>query len=234
MATATEIITRALRAARAIGRDQVAGAEDSADGLVALNALLDLWWNESLAVFHILRENFPLVAGQASRTIGTGGNFNTTRPLKLVDGCMVKRGNIETPVKVLPDRALYDGIQDKTVQGMPYCLYYDATYPLGTIYFYFVPDQADTIYLNSLARLQSIAALNTQIALPPGYEMLLVNGLAIDRAPEYGMEAPGTVRNAFARTMRVLKRLNSSSPVLTVDPMLVSSPSGAYNINTDI
>jgi hypothetical protein len=42
-----------------LARDhQVASAEDSADGLVALNALLDLWWNERLAVFHILQENF--------------------------------------------------------------------------------------------------------------------------------------------------------------------------------
>jgi hypothetical protein len=51
-------------------------------------------------------------------------------------------------------------------------LFYDPAYPLGTIYFYYVPDQADTIYLNSLARLQSSRRSTTQISLPPGYEEL--------------------------------------------------------------
>lgn len=232
MTTATDIITRALRRARAIGRDQVASAEDSADGLVALNALLDLWWNERLAVFHILRENFPLVVGAASRTIGTGGNFNTTRPVKIVDGCSVRRAGMDYPVRVLTDRTQYDAIELKTTAGMPFCLFYDADYPLGTIYFYYVPDQADTIYLNSLARLQALAALNTQVLLPPGYEELLVNGLAIDRAPEYGRQALPSVQRAFGRAMRVLKRVNGDTPVLSIDSNLLGQ-NALYDINTD-
>jgi hypothetical protein len=203
-------------------------------GSIALNALLDLWWNESLAVYHVLQENFPLVIGAASRTIGTGGNFNTTRPLKILDGCFVRRAGFDTPVRVLSDRAQYDAIPVKTTAGLPYALFYDAAYPLGTIYFFYVPDSADTIYLNSLARLQSVAALTTAITLPPGYDQLIVDGLAINRAPEYGREAPADVKRSFARSMRVLKRVNSASPVLTLDAALLPVVPGAYNINSDV
>jgi hypothetical protein len=95
VATANDLITAALRRARAIGKDQVPTADEAADCLAELNRMLDEWWNDGLAVFQIKQENFALVANQASRTIGVGGNFNTTRPLKLLDGCFVRRNGVD-------------------------------------------------------------------------------------------------------------------------------------------
>lgn len=230
MATATDLITRALRRARAIGRDQVVAAEDSADGLTSLNALLDVWWNERLAVFYVLREQLTLTAGQASRTIGSGGNFNTTRPVKVLDS-YTRRNNVDTPLRVV-DQTEYDAIPDKTVQGIPRWMYYNPTPTIGTLYFYPVPDQADALFLNSYARLQSLAALNTSVTLPPGYDQLVVDGLAIQLAPEYGREAPPDVKRSFARTMRVLKRVNAPAPVMSMPGELLPR-TGGYNINVE-
>jgi hypothetical protein len=218
--------------ARAIGRDQTASAEDSADGLVSLNALLDVWWNDGLTVYQIQQENFALVAGQASRTIGSGGNFNTTRPIKIVDGCFVRRNGTDSKVRVLENRAEYDAIPVKTTQGLPFALFYDPGMSTGTIYFYYVPDAADTIYLNSLKRLASLSALNTAVTLPPGYDQLIVDGLAIQLAPEYGLEAPASVLRSFAATRRVLEITNARVPVLETDPALLPRSAG-YDINTD-
>jgi hypothetical protein len=53
--------------------------------------------------------------------------------------------------------------------------------------FYPTPDQAYPVYIDSWSRLQNIAALNTPISLPPGYNRLIVNGLAIALARN-GME----------------------------------------------
>jgi hypothetical protein len=40
--------------------------------------------------------------------MGPAGNFVTTRPLKLVDGCFVRRDNVDYPLTVIEDRTLYD------------------------------------------------------------------------------------------------------------------------------
>lgn len=232
MATAQDLITRGLRRGRCIGRDQTPSAEDSADALTALNALLDVWWNDGLMVFQVQQENFALSVGNASRTIGTGGNFSTTRPLKIVDGCFVRSGGVDYPVRVLENRQEYDAIPVKTKAGRPFVLYYEPAFPLGTIYFYYVPDVADSIYLNSWKRLASLAALNTSVQLPPGYDQLIVDGLAIQQAPEYGLEAPRDVKKSFADTKRVLEQVNTRIPILEVDPMLLGRGAG-YDISTD-
>jgi hypothetical protein len=221
VATANDLITAALRRGRCIGKDQVPTADEAADCLAELNRMLDEWWNDGLAVFQIKQENFPLVANQASRTIGVGGNFNTTRPLKLLDGCFVRRNGIDSWVTVLEDRTLYDGIGVKTATGLVKYVYYDPAMPTGTLYFYPVPDQADTIYLNSPARLQNVAALVTAISLPPGYDGLVLNGLAVREAPEYGLEAPASVVKVFGRAMRILKRTNTKRVVMQSDPALL-------------
>lgn len=227
MATANDLITRALRRARVLGMDQVPSAEVAADALAELNSMLDEWWNERLAVFHVLQENFALVAGQPSRTIGPGGNFVTTRPLELLDGCFVRRDGKDYNVTVLRDRSLYDNIVSKTgASGIPEYIFYDAAMPAGTLYFWPVPDQADQVYLNSPGRLQIVAALVTPMLLPPAYDGLVVGGLAIRLAPQYGLEAPPSVKNQFARTMRVIKRTNSTAPVMGFDAALLPRSKG--------
>lgn len=230
MATANDLITRALRRARVIGKDQVPTADEAADALAELNSMLDEWWNERLAVYHVLQENFALVAGQASYTIGTAMNFATTRPLKLLAGCFVRRAGVDFQVTVLDDRTLYDRIIRKTgVSAIPEFIFYDAAMPTGTIYFFPVPDAADTVYLNSPARLQGALALVTTVSLPPAYDGMVVNGLAIRLAPEYGLEAPQSVKTQFARTMRTVKRTNAQAVMLGFDAALLPR-SGRFDI----
>lgn len=231
MATANDLITAAFKRGRILGADQVPGASEAADALAAFNRMLDTWWIDRLAVFQVQQENFPLVVGQASRTIGVGGNFNTTWPVKIVEGCFVRRGGVDYPVKVIDDRTEYDRIRVKSSAGMPLALFYDRAYPLGTIYFYYVPDVADTIYLNSWKRLQTLAALVTAISLPPGYEELIVDGLAIKLCPDYGMTAPQDVKQSFSTTKKLLGQVNAPSLVMSMDPNLLPQRAG-YDIRT--
>ena len=221
MATASDLITRALRRVRAIGKDQVLTADEAADALAELNDMLAEWRNDGLIVFRIVQENFALVAGQASRTIGPTGNFATTRPLKILEGCFVRRSGVDHQVKVLDDRTLFDRWPVKTTQGLVEALYYDPTVTNGTLYFKPVPDAADTIFLNSPAPIHSTLTLVTTVSLPPGYDGLVVSGLGIRCAPEYGVEPPASVLRAFGRTMRSIKRTNTRGVVMSTDPALI-------------
>lgn len=230
MATANDLIVASYRRGRILGIDQVMSATKGALGLAALNRMLDVWWNDGLAVFRVLQENFALVAGQVSRTIGATGNFVTTRPLKLLDGCFVRRAGVDYPLTVIEDRTLYDGIVLKSASfGVPQFVFYDPTMPNGTLYFWGVPDAADSVYLNSPARLQNVAALVTAISLPPGYEDLIVDGLAIKLCPDNGLTAPAEVRASFAKTMRILKRTNKKAIVMGFDSALLQNR-GTTNI----
>lgn len=231
MPTANDLITRAFRKARVIGKDEVPAPDEAADALSDLNDLLDEWWNDKLAVFRINVEQFALVANQQTYTMGTGGNFNTTRPLKLIPGCRFTIGNgVDRQLGVLTERSQWDAIPYKGTVAPPQFLFYDPAMPTASVLFYPTPDQAYPVYLNSWQRLQNIAALNTAISLPPGYNRLIVNGLAVAIAPEYGKSAPADVRRAFHRTYRLLSLVNYEMPVLSMPAALLPSIAGRPNI----
>jgi hypothetical protein len=77
-------------------------------------------------VFRINVEQFALVANQQTYTMGTGGNFNTTRPVKLVPGCKYTLSNgVDRQLTVLTDRKSWDEIPYKALQAPPQALFYD-------------------------------------------------------------------------------------------------------------
>lgn len=221
MATANDLIKRALRKGRCIGKDQTPTADESADALSELNSMLGKWRNEGLLIPRIQQESFALVSGQASRTIGPTGNFATVRPTGIAAGCFVRRGGVDTPVAVLPDRTQYDAIAVKSTAGLVKAIYYDPTYPNGTLYFYPVPDAADTIFLNSLAQLQADLTLVTTLTLPPGYDTLVTYGLVKRLCPEYGLDTPADVKLEFASTLRSIKKTNTRAVVMRTDAALL-------------
>lgn len=230
MATANDLITRAFRKARVIGKDQVPAPDEAADALADLNDLLDEWWNDKLYVFRVVSEQFALVANQQSYTMGVGGNFNTTRPVKVAAGTRYSLNGIERQLSVLTDRKSWDEIPYKALSGPPQVVFQDQAYPLANLLFYPTPDQAYPVFIDSWARLQAIAALNTAIALPPGYNRLIVNGLAIAIAPEYGLDAPASVHKAFGKTSRLLALVNYELPVLGMPAELLPRSAGGANI----
>lgn len=233
MATALDLITRAYRRGRIIGRDEVLSPGRAADGLAELNDLLDEWWNDKTLVFHILVEQFALQANKQSYTMGTGGDFNTTRPVKIVPGTKYTMNGVDRQLAILTDRKSWDEIPYKSIVSPPQGIFVDEAYPLATLNFYPVPDQAYPVFINSWARLQNIAGLNTAIALPPGYNRLIISGLAIALCPENGLEAPPSVVRAFGQTKRVLTLVNYELPVMGMPASVLPRWSGGSSILTD-
>ena len=215
MTTANDLITRAFRRGRIIGEDDSPGAGEAADALSELNDLMDEWWNDKLYVFSVKTEAFTISAQKSSYTIGSGGDFNTTRPVKIVPGSRISiTSTVERALTVLTNRKDYEDIPNKAVTASPQVLYYDPAFPLGTVFFYPTPDQTYTVNLDSWTRLQSFAGLATAVSLPPGYNRLIVNGLAMALCPEYGLEPPASVVRAYNGTKRRLELVNYELPVL--------------------
>jgi hypothetical protein len=218
MATALTIITRAMRLAGVFTKGTPPDDDEAADGLDALNTMLDSMSLERLFVYQLLQESKALTSSVGSYTIGSGGAFNTTRPTKIVDPCFVRdSGNNDTPLIIL-NAEQYGRIVGKTVDGSyPQYLFYDGAYVSGlaTIFLYPEPAASLTLYINSLKQLQQFTALTTEIALPPGYKRMLEYNLAVEFGPEFDVDIPDRVERIAAKSRANLKAINGVTPVLS-------------------
>jgi hypothetical protein len=195
--------------------------------------MMDSFSIDNLMIYQILEENFPLVVGTASYTIGTGGTFNTTRPVKITNAFIRDTSSNDYPVQII-DNLAYDSIPLKTVTSRSQYLYYDASYPLAYIRLMYVPAYAETLYINSWKQLQQFADGTTVLSLPPGYERMIAYNLAIELHGEYGGSMLNPEVVAIAKEAKAaLKRLNATLPIADVSEVgMKRSRLGRSNIYT--
>jgi len=226
MATAQDLIYGAMQSLGVMGDGDVPTASEYADGLTLLNEMLESWSADRLMVYQILSENFPVSGGTASYTIGTGGTFNTTRPINIANAYLRGLNDIDYPLQIIPQES-YANIQLKSVQtNIPYALYYDNAYPLATITLYPVPSIGGTLYLNTWKQLQSFSALSDSVTLPPGYKEAIRYSLALRLSPQYGVNPPPQVVSLASSSVARIKRLNSPDPLMQTEAGYVRSRGG--------
>ena len=234
MATAQGLINRAMRLSGVIGKGETPDADESADGLTALNAMLDSWQLERLLVYQIVQGSYTWSANTTSRTIGSGGNFNAQRPVRIESAYFRDSNNNDYPLTVLQDRTEYDAITIKsTTSTIPQWLFYDPAYPLGVLYAYPISTVQWTLKLNTWQTLQSFTALTTELALPPGYERAIAYNLAMEIAPEFGAGAKmdPQVPLIAVQSKAAIKTINQPSMVAQIEAP--GCGGGSYNIYTD-
>lgn len=232
-ASALDLITLALKQIRVLGIGDVLSAEDAQDSLDVLNMMMESWSIDKLYVYQEALHTFPFVNGQASYTIGLGGDFNMpVRPLKLTSAYTQSQG-ISYPMSILTDAAQYDGIMNKgIVVSYPTYVWYEQTYPLGTMHFYPVPSGND-VNLRFWEQLQSFPTLPTLVTLPIGYKECIMFNLAVSLAGQFGIEPPATVIAKAANSMLRLRRYNIKPQNLTSEPTYMNRRTNRYNIMSD-
>lgn len=221
--TANSMIISALGKIQVLGIDANITAQEAADGLYDLNAMLDSWGIDRSLIYQKQQTTHSWTANASSKTIGSGGDFNTTRPTRIEqDGVFFRDSNSnDYPVTVLP-RVNYDRLTDKSASGsIPEFLFYDDNFPTRTLYVHPIPSQALTLYLTSWKPLQTFSSLTTDISLPPGYQAAIEWNLAIWSAPRYGAAAKAAARDLerFATVLKAsIKSTNNESLVAGIEP----------------
>lgn len=211
MATASDIIRRSLRLIGAIAGGETPSLTEQADALEALNAMLDSWRTESLAVY-ALRDETLTLTGAASYTIGTGGALNTTRPVK-IESAYERVGDTDYPVKLASAAAWYQLAAKSTTSDVAEWLYYEPSYPLGTLYLYPKPTTG-VLHLVTWVPFTALAAADS-VALPPGYQDAITYHLALRLAPEYGRPVTPELA-ALARAAKDnIQRVNFRPPLMS-------------------
>lgn len=204
MATARSIIEGAFRLC-GINSPSISQLENA---LTVLNDMLSLWSAERLMVPYVVEESFTLTAGISIYTIGTGGDFDTVRPMRIVDAYLRDSSNIDYSVVTTMSLEEYNSIQDKNTQARPEKLYYSPEYPLGKIHFSSRPDQNYVFKIFSWKPLNSFQDLDANINLPSEYIKTMRLSLAVELAPELNVRLdPLIVQQAVGAHM-VIRNLN--------------------------
>lgn len=216
--TALTMITRAMRLMGAIGVGETPTDDESADGLKALQTMLDSWNTERLFSYYMVEETLTLSASAQSYTIGSGGDLNTTRPTHIDNSCFIRYNNIDFPLEIIEVQS-WDFIPAKATQSnIPQYMYVEYGYPLITVSFWTYPTSAGAVaHIRSWKQLQSFTALTTVLSLPPGNERAITYSLAEEWAPEFGKTVPPEVAKIAVKARANLKRINSPMRVMRTE-----------------
>lgn len=220
MFTPNDIIRGALRLLGAISSGEDPSSAETSDGLSTLNEMIASWSNERLMMFADVEDLFDLVSGQQAYTWGSGGDFSTTRPLKIIEVALKvtnQSPNYELPVTVYNLDRWRGVIQKDVGSSIPTICYYDNNYPLGNISFYPKPTIAYKVIINSQKIIASFATSSDTVSLPEGYIRALKYNLAVSLAPEYGQEPSNTIFQIANESKAVIKRLNQRPEYLVSD-----------------
>jgi hypothetical protein len=208
MATVLDLVNSALHLIGAKDPIESATAQEAADGLASLNNLLDSWTTDRLFVFRLAETVYNWPATAATATVGIGGDINITRPVQVEDSYIVSSG-ISYPVQKM-NRDGYTSIPQKNLSvNFPEWMYYDAAYPLATLYLYTVPASLLEFHLVYWAPLSAFGAITDVVSFPPGYQRALRYNLAVEIASEYSMDVPPAVAAIALKSAANIKRLNS-------------------------
>lgn len=203
MTTGLGLVTSIMRKIGAITKNETPSSDEANDGIEIINDILSSWSNDSAKVYTNVLENFTLTPGDGEYTIGTGANFNTARPIKILKA-YTRSGTIDTPLKIISDEN-FARITVKSQVGPADCLNYNPSFPSGTIKIWPVPSTADTLYLLSEKELTSITLAGT-VSFPPGWKRALIYNGAIDFASEYGQPVTAEIAEIAAESKAAIMR----------------------------
>jgi hypothetical protein len=223
--TAGDQINGALRLIGQLAEGETPSSETSADALMAMNQMLDSWSSERLSVFSTQDQVFTWPTATASRTLGPTGDFVGNRPVLVDDSTYFRdtSNNISFGIKLI-NQQQYNGIAVKTVTSTyPQVLWVNMTYPDIEMYIYPVPTRLLEWHFISVEELTRPATLATDLTFPPGYLRAFVYNLAMEIAPEFGVEPSPQVQRIAMTSKRNLKRINNPDDVMSMPYSLVAT-----------
>jgi hypothetical protein len=231
--TAGDQINRALRLIGVLAEGETTSASVMQDSLMALNQMIDSWQTERLAVFSTQDQTFTWPASEITRTLGPSGNFIGLRPVLLDDSTYYRDPgtNVSFGVKFI-NQQQYNGIAVKTVTSTyPQVIFVNNTFPDITMTVYPRPTRDLEWHFVSVQELNNPATLATDLFFPPGYLRAFTYNLAMEIAPEFGVEPSPQVQRIAMTAKRNLKRINNPDDVMSM-PYAIVATRQRFNIYT--
>jgi hypothetical protein len=223
--SAGEQINRALRLLGVLAEGETTSAAVMQDSLMAMNQMIDSWNTERLSVFSTQDQVFNWPPDLITRTLGPTGDFVGERPILVDDATYFRDAttNVSYGIKLI-NQQQYDGIAVKTVTSTyPQVMFVNMTYPNITMTIYPKPTRVLEWHIVSVDKLSEPATLATILAFPPGYLRAFTYNLAMEIAPEFGVEPSEQVKRIAMTSKRNLKRINNPDDVMSMPYAIVAT-----------
>jgi hypothetical protein len=228
--SAGDQINRALRLLGVLAEGETTSASVMQDSLMAMNQMIDSWNTERLSVFSTIDQIVEWPVGSINATLGPSGslvrlNGTAIRPILVDDATYFRdpQTNVSYGIKLI-NQQQYDGIAVKTVTSTyPQVMFVNMTYPNIDIYLYPKPTRLLEFHFISVEELSQPATLATTLAFPPGYLRAFTYNLAMEIAPEFGVEPSDQVKRIAMTSKRNLKRINNPDDVMAMPYSLVAT-----------
>lgn len=233
--TAGQLIKRALRLLGVLASGEEPEAAEYADSVMAFNQMIDSWSLENLTVFGTVDQVFTWPAGEATRTIGTAGDFVGTCPITLGEGTYFVWEGTSYPLKII-NREQYSSIAVKTITTqIPQFIFPNTLVPgaeeMLQMTLYTVPEQDIEIHILSVVPLTQVADETEIVYVPTGYYEAYVYNLALRLADEFGVAPSQSIKKTAAKSRVNIKRINNPNMVMDLPGLMCGV--GRYNIVTD-
>jgi hypothetical protein len=242
-----DLLSEALKISGRLGIGQTALAEDATLAWTYGQWMLQEWERQRWRVFRLVSLSL-LSTGATSYTVGPAGDFstgtsaNSVRPAK-IESAFLRMQNVgsdpvDYPLEVLSSRQDYDRIALKSMSTISSYVWYDPSFPLGTVYFWPVPPSAQyTMFISILEQLPvKFLTQAVVIVLPFEYYIAIVSNLAMRLRARFGIRTyPGDVLPGQAKSsLRTLMNSNVAIPELVMPRDLPGVTGGSgYNIFSD-
>jgi hypothetical protein len=228
--TAGDQINRALRLLGILAEGETPSAATSQDALLAMNQMIDSWNTERLSVFATQDQVFSWPAGEVRRTLGPTGDFVGNRPVLFDDSTYYRApSGVSYGIKFI-NQDQYNGIAVKTATStFPQVIFVNETFPDVEMFVYPKPTQTLEWHFVSVEELTQPANLATQLHFPPGYMRAFTYNLAMEFAPEFGVEPSPQVQRIAMTSKRNLKRINNPNDIMSL-PYGVVANKQRFNI----
>ena len=228
--TVRDLLNRSLRLIGVLASGETAPADVITDALTSMNAMIDSWKNVGFLIYQNQVQTLTLTSGTQSYTIGIGGTLNIERPVSINRVTFVQN-SIEYDLEVVTEYE-WSAIPNKsTSASIPQKVYFNPTFPLGTLYFWPKPSSGMSVNLYYPNPIAKFAAVGTTIDLPAGYEDLVVYGTADRIAPEYGKELTPRQNQILNETRAQIMRRNTTAVTAICDPT-TGDQGGNFNFTT--
>lgn len=188
--TGRDLVTDALRELGILNASDPANGDDADFGLRKLNRLLDLWNSDRQCVYADAITTYTLTASLNPHTIGPdSATFTVAQRPQSLDAAHLVISGIRTPLR-MRDAVWWLALPVPTLTAQrPTDLYYEPSWPNGSLYLYPVTSAANSLELLTRVVLGSLT-LNDTFTLPPGYQDAVTLTLAEDLAAPFTVPLP--------------------------------------------
>ena len=234
-----DLITAALYEINVLAQGEILQPGDAAWGLQKLQRLIDKINAQRQLIFAVEFDVYtlpilsPLANGDYPPvTIGPSDltpapNFTiANRPVRLMSAAYILPGgtsNIDTHIKVETEQWWASQTIKNLTSNISTHVYYEPTYPAGSLYFWPVSTQANQVRLEWWTGLAQAVGMTTNLTYPPGYWEFITTQLALSLCPSYEKQPNAELLKLAAEAKSAITENNAQAPRIRTNAGMPSS-----------